>query len=187
MPCVPATQARHLLLQPIESLMFSRSQPLNVGDTAPGFALETAYGVEVSLTSCIVGGPLLVEFLRGSWDPDSRARLRMLTEFHPKLAELGCKVVTIVCERTVTLAHYLEQNGTPFPVLVDTDRNVSKAYGVWQRFSLPVWNIARPSSFLLDHCGYVVYSYVARLPIHAADLEEIEASARDLQRGRASF
>ena len=164
--------------------MFSRSQPLQIGDTAPGFALETAYGVEMSLTSCLVNGPVLVEFLRGSWDPDTRKRLQALTDVHPKLTELGCKLVTILCERPGTLAHYLEEHGTPFPVLVDGDRNVTKAYGVWQRFSLPVWNIARPSSFLLDHCGYVIYSYVARLSIHAADLNEIVAMAQ--QRGRTS-
>ncbi len=153
--------------------METRSRPLELGSTAPGFALETAFGVETTLASLLMEGPLLVEFVRGTWDPGTRQRLKDLTAHHREFRDLGCGVVVVVCERQETVDAYLAAQPVPFPVLVDGDRNVTRAYGVWQRFSLPKGNIARPSSFLLDRCGYVQYAYVARLQIHAASLEEI--------------
>ena len=160
--------------------MDSRLKPLEVGNTAPGFALETPYGVEVTLASSLMSGPLLVEFVRGTWDPNTRRRLEELKSHHERFRELSCKVVSIVCERMETVTAYLETHPVPFPVLIDADRNVARAYGVWRRFSLPLWNIARPSSFLLDRCGYVHYAYVARLQIHAARLEEIQEALRTM-------
>lgn len=153
--------------------METRSRPLEVGNTAPGFALETFHGVETTLASLLMAGPLLVEFVRGTWDPNTRERLAALKEVHERFQESDCKVVVVVCERQETVDAYLAAHPVPFPVLIDADRNVTRAYGVWQRFSLPKGNIARPSSFLMDRCGYVQYAYVARLQIHSANLEEI--------------
>ena len=153
--------------------METRSRPLDVGSTAPGFALETAWGVETTLASLLMEGPLLVEFVRGTWDPGTRQRLKDLTAYHSEFRDRDCRVVVVVCERQETVDAYLAAGPVPFPVLIDGDRNVTRAYGVWQRFSLPKGNIARPSSFLMDRCGYVQYAYVARLQIHAASLEEI--------------
>ncbi len=118
-------------------------------------------------------GPVLVDFLRGSWDPNSRARLTELSQHHDRLRDLKCKIIAVFCERPGSLKAYLDENPVPFPVTVDEDRRVARAYGVWQRFSLPRGNIARPSSFLIDRCGYVRYAFVAKLQIHAADLEVI--------------
>ena len=156
--------------------METRSSPLEVGDTAPGFALETAYGVETTLASLLMEGPLLVEFVRGTWDPGTRKRLAELAACHERLRHHGAKLVVVVCERQVTVDAYLASHPVPYPVLIDGDRNVTRAYGVWQRFSLPVWNIARPSSFLMDRCGYVQFAFVAPLQIHAASLKEIFAA-----------
>ena len=153
--------------------METRSRPLEVGSTAPGFALETAWGVETTLASLLMEGPLLVEFVRGTWDPGTRQRLKDLTACHSEFRDRDCHVVVVVCERQETVDAYLAARPVPFPVLIDGDRNVTRAYGVWQRFSLPKGNIARPSSFLMDRCGYVQYAYAARLQIHAASLEEI--------------
>lgn len=150
-----------------------RPRPLEVGETAPGFALNTPHGVEITLASLLMKGPVLVEFVRGTWDPNARERLHRLATCHERFQDLGCRVVVIACERQETADAYLAANPVPYPVLIDLDRNVTRAYGVWQRFSLPKWNIARPSSFLLDRCGYVQYAYVARLQIHTASLEEI--------------
>lgn len=165
-------QTGHPARKPI---METRSRPLEVGNTAPGFALETPYGVETTLASLLMDGPLLVEFVRGTWDPDTRKRLTELTACHERFRHLHSKVVVVLCERRETVDAYLADHPVPFPVLIDGDRNVTRAYGVWKRFSLPMWNLARPSSFLMDRCGYVQYAYVARLQIHTASLEEIFA------------
>ena len=48
------------------------------------------------------------------------------------------------------MRRYIEDTGLPFNILIDESRDVSKAYGVWQRIGLDAWNIARPSLFLIE-------------------------------------
>ena len=54
--------------------MGNRREPLRVGETAPDFTLKTAndspgrcVGAEVSLHQVTRRGPVIVEFLRGTW------------------------------------------------------------------------------------------------------------------------
>ncbi|MBI4603421.1 MAG: redoxin domain-containing protein [Planctomycetes bacterium] len=149
------------------------SATVQVGSSAPEFTLATPHGVEVRLTSCLVEGNLLLEFVRGTWDPDARRRLAALAEARERLRDLGAKVLVVACERPPAAARYLEERPLPLTLLLDETRAVARGYGVLQRFSLPRWNVARPASFVIDRCGFVRYAWVARLPIHAAPLEEV--------------
>ncbi len=48
--------------------MAQHSSTLQVGDHAPEFALPSANGMgEVSLSALLRRGPVVVEFLRGTW------------------------------------------------------------------------------------------------------------------------
>lgn len=161
----------------------TQTTPVREGQTAPPFFLKTAYGVEVNLASCLLQGPAVVEFLRGSWDPDSRKRLDELAEQKAKFDALGARVLVVACERPETLNGYLEQKPTPLTVLADEDRNTARAYGVYKRFTLPVGNTARPSTFVVDRCGFVRFAYVSRLSIHSADCDEVLRILADLKKG----
>ena len=157
-----------------------RHSPLAPGDTAPVFTLTTAYGVEVGLVPMLARGAALVEFLRGSHNPKSRDRLAEIARRHDELRQSGTHVVAIVCERPEPLRKWLDAHPLPFPVAVDVDRAAARVYGVWQRFALPIGNVARPSSFLVDRCGFGRFAYLGRLQIHVADLSEIIAVANGL-------
>jgi thioredoxin-dependent peroxiredoxin len=56
---------------------------------------------------------------------------------------------------------YIEETGLPFNILVDTSRDVLKAYGVWQALGWTAWNIARPALFLIDRTGAIRFSFIA--------------------------
>lgn len=88
-------------------------------------------------------------------------------------------MVPVLAQRRDAVRRYVEETGVPFNVLVDESREVAKAYGVWQRFGLDAWNIARPALFLIDRSGAVRYSFVAdrqqEYPDHDRILEAIEA------------
>ncbi|MBZ5569246.1 MAG: hypothetical protein LAN64_15520 [Acidobacteriia bacterium] len=48
--------------------MTHHSSTLNVGNRAPEFTLASANGMgEVSLGKLLLSGPVVVEFLRGTW------------------------------------------------------------------------------------------------------------------------
>ena len=73
---------------------------------------------------------------------------------------------------------YIEETGLPFNILVDTSRDVLKAYGVWQALGLFSWNIARPALFLIDSAGAIRYSFVAQrqdeFPSHAEIMKALD-------------
>ena len=143
---------------------------LRPGDSAPEFFLRTADGAEMSLARCLLEGHLLVEFLRGTWDPDSRRRIAELEAARDSFRSRGADIVAIACEQARNMGLYLAERPTSLPLLADEERSTARAYGVLHRFTLPIPNVARPSSFLVDRCGFVRHAYVARLQIHSAPL-----------------
>jgi len=88
----------------------------------------------------------------------------------------------VVAQSSAVVRRYVEDAGLPFNILVDESRDVLKAYGVWHRFGLDAWNIARPALFLIDPSGSIRYSFIAEsqeeFPSHAEILEAIQRSAR---------
>ena len=72
------------------------------------------------------------------------------------------QVVAVVAQASEVVRVYIEETGLPFNILVDTSRDVLKAYGVWQALGWMSWNIARPALFLIDRGGAIRYSFIAR-------------------------
>jgi thioredoxin-dependent peroxiredoxin len=74
---------------------------------------------------------------------------------------------------------YIEETGLPFNILVDTSRDVLKAYGVWHAVGLFSWNTARPALFLIDRGGAIRYSFIARrqdqFPSHGEIMAALDA------------
>ena len=66
----------------------------------------------------------------------------------------------MVAQSSSVVRRYIEESGLPFNILVDESREVLKAYGVWHRFGLDAWNIARPALFLIDSYGKIHFSFI---------------------------
>jgi peroxiredoxin len=79
-----------------------------------------------------------------------------------------------VAQRSEPVRRYIEETGLPFNILLDHDREVSKAYGVWHRLGIDAWNIARPAVFLIDTAGTIHYSFVADRQDEFPSADEIE-------------
>jgi peroxiredoxin len=65
-----------------------------------------------------------------------------------------------VAQSSSVVRRYVEETGLPFNILVDETRDVLKAYGVWHRFGIDAWNIARPALFLIEPSGAIRYSFI---------------------------
>ena len=59
---------------------------------------------------------------------------------------------------------------------MDESREVLKAYGVWHRFGLDAWNIARPALFLIDSYGKIHFSFVGDSQEEFPSPDEISAA-----------
>ena len=91
-----------------------------------------------------------------------------------------------MAQSSVVVRRYVEEAGLPFNILVDESRDVMKAYGVWHRFGLDAWNIARPALFLIDSFGKIHYSFVGDSQEEFPGPEEIDAALTRLLAGRGT-
>jgi peroxiredoxin len=68
--------------------------------------------------------------------------------------------VGVLAQDRNAVRHYIEETGLPFDILIDERRDMARAYGVWHRFGLDAWNIARPAVFLIEQDGKIGYSFI---------------------------
>jgi peroxiredoxin len=54
---------------------------------------------------------------------------------------------------------YLEKHGITFPFLLDEDRSVTKAYGLYHRFGVDALNIAHPATLIIDQHRVIRFIY----------------------------
>jgi peroxiredoxin len=68
--------------------------------------------------------------------------------------------VGVLAQNRDAVRRYIEETGLPFDILIDERREMSRAYGVWHRFGIDAWNIARPAVFLIEPDGTIAYSFI---------------------------
>jgi len=111
-----------------------------------------------------------------------RGQLGELRDAQPQLSREGivtCVVIPQSCER-IFAATPASGRRSPFAVLCDAHRVVSKRYGVWHRIGIDALNTAHPSAFLIDSRGTIQLRFVGRTQFVRAPLEEIVATVKRL-------
>jgi peroxiredoxin len=146
---------------------------LAAGDPAADFELPALNGESVGLRSCLLEGPLYLEFIRGTWCPNARRRLDELERIRERFRSHWTRPLVIACEDPFTARRYFARRPTPLTVLLDSERRVARAYGCYQRFGLNGWNISRPAGFLIDRAGFIRWSFLARIQTESPDLEAV--------------
>ena len=72
------------------------------------------------------------------------------------------RIVPVLGQDVRGVRRYIEDVGFPFDILIDETRDVARAYGVWHRFGIASWNIARPAVFVIDRDRTVRHVFVGR-------------------------
>ena len=91
-----------------------------------------------------------------------------------ELQALG-SLVYIAAEKRMGMFHpekYFAEHPISFPFLLDEDRRVTKAYGVYHAIGVDALNIAHPATFVVDREGKIRMIYVGmdqrdRMPVQA--------------------
>jgi len=68
---------------------------------------------------------------------------------------------------------YLAEHPVGFPFLLDEDRAVTKAYGIYHRLAHDAINIARPATFVVDRKGMLRFVYVSSDQKDRADINSL--------------
>lgn len=111
--------------------------------------------------------------------------MKRVAQFEPherQFDELGVQVIFIAAEKRDGMfkpVEALEKNPTVYPYLLDEDRKVTKAYGVYHRAGIDAINIARPATFVVGPCGIIRYVYVGSSQTDRAPMDELLKAARE--------
>jgi peroxiredoxin len=96
-----------------------------------------------------------------------------------EIGRAGAQLVFVAAQRRggfLNPEKYLREHAISFPFLLDEDRRVTKAYGVYHLIGLDAINIAHPASFVVARDGKVKFVYVGKSQIDRAPLEKVIAT-----------
>lgn len=108
---------------------------LGVGARVPEFRLPDATGTEVSLSSLLDEGPVVLAFYRGGWCPYCSTELRALQARLPEITAAGATLVAVSPQTPDSSLSTAEKLELAFPVLSDQGNRVAEAFGLV--FTLP--------------------------------------------------
>ena len=76
---------------------------------------------------------------------------------------------------------YLREHPVSFPFLLDEDRRVTKAYGLYHRVGMDAFNIAHPATLVIDRDGVIRFIYRGDNQADRAPMEQVLDVLRKLQ------
>lgn len=127
----------------IASGMLERA--LKKGDTAPEFTLRNATGAEVSLTSLLKDGPVVLTWYRGSWCPYCNIALQAYQKSLPRIKAAGASFVALTPELPDKSLPNAEKLALEYEVLTDLNNQVAAKFGLV--FEMTPWVAKAMSDF----------------------------------------
>jgi len=112
-----------------------------------------------------------------------------MAQFEPvknELEQAGAQVVFIAAEKRDGMfkpVKFLEKHPLLFPFLLDEDRAVTKAYGLYHRLGKDAINIAHPATLVIDGNGTVRYIYRGENQMDRAPIEQVVEAIKKLISG----
>jgi peroxiredoxin len=109
-----------------------------------------------------------------------------MAQFEPVKSEFeqaGAQVVFIAAEKRDGMfkpVKFLEKHPLAFPFLLDEDRTVTKAYGLYHRLAKDAINIAHPATLVVDGNGTVRYIYRGENQMDRAPIEQVMETVKKL-------
>jgi len=88
--------------------------------------------------------------------------MAQLEPMKTEIERAGAQLVYIAAEKSTGVwkpAKYLQSHPVSFPFLLDEDRSVTKAYGLYHRLGVDAIHIAHPATLVIDRDRRVVYIY----------------------------
>jgi peroxiredoxin len=109
-----------------------------------------------------------------------------MAQLEPMKSEIertGAQLVFIAAEKRDGMfkpARFLEKHPVSFPFLLDEDRTVTKAYGLYHLLGTDAINIAHPATLVVDGGGMVRYIYRGDEQLDRAPMDQVMEAVRKL-------
>lgn len=103
---------------------------IGVGDTLPDATLTDATGGQVTLSTLLARGPLIINFYRGGWCPYCNLELKAYQDLLPEISAAGANLVAISPEKPDNSLSTAKKNALTFRVLSDTGNEYARSLGL---------------------------------------------------------
>jgi len=107
--------------------------------------------------------------------------MAQLEPYQQEFRTVGASAVYVAAEKREGLwkpANYLAENPVSIPFLLDEDRAVTKAYGLYHAFGHDAFRVAHPATLLIDRAGMIRYIYRGENQNDRAPVEEVLTALR---------
>ena len=134
---------------------------LKTGDKAPKFILPNEAGEDVSLSSLLNEGALILYFYPADFTPGCTKEACSIRDMHKDIQSVGLAVVGISPQDPESHQRFREKHELPFTLLSDMDKTVIKMYGVDGPLGIGV----RRATYLVGKDGVILDAVLADLMI----------------------
>ena len=131
---------------------------LAVGEEAPDFEAPTGAGAKLRLSD-LRGRPVLLYFYPKAGSFGCTRESREFARVYPTFRDRGVEIVGVSVDLPDALHRFADECELPFPLVSDSDRAISRRYGV-----LGALGYARRVTFLLGADGRVQDAIATPLP-----------------------
>jgi peroxiredoxin len=101
-----------------------------------------------------------------------------------EIEQAGAQLVYIAAQKRDGMwkpAKFLAEHAVSFPFLLDEDRSVTKAYGLYHRLGTDAFNIAHPATLVADRERKLRYIYRGDSQTDRAPIEQVIEVVRKLK------
>ena len=109
--------------------------------------------------------------------------MAQLEPMKTEIEQAGAHLVYIAAERGEGVwkpAKFLQSHPVAYPFLLDEDRSVTKAYGLYHRLGVDAINIAHPASLVIERDRRVEYIYRGDSQTDRAPFDQVLAAVKKL-------
>lgn len=145
---------------------------VTVGDQAPEFTLPGTSGQNYSLSDYI-GKPIVLVFYPGDNTAVCTRQLCTYTKSIEKFNSVGAQVLGISPQSVASHEQFAGKYGFGFPLLADTNKEVSARYGI-----LGPLGFSRRSIFIVDGKGTIRYVHRAMAGLAFRPVDELIAAVK---------
>jgi len=143
-----------------------KGSKLKVGDIAPDFTLEDAFGNKYTLSSYRGKSPVVIYFYPKANTPGCTKQACGIRDEWSKFEQIGVPVFGISVDSKKSLKKFIDKYSLNFPLLSDETKEVCKAYGV-----LNLLGFASRVTFIVDKEGRIA---------HVIDKVDVETHAKEV-------
>lgn len=142
----------YLLISPPSAAGTTRGTLELVGKPAPNFELKGIDGQTYKLAD-LKGKPVMLNFF-ATWCPPCRNEMPAIQEAYKQYADQGFVVIAVnLNESEMVVKNFKDKLGLTFPIVIDTDDRVTKAYDI----------VPLPTSFFVNKDGVIQFKHTGEL------------------------